>query len=242
MLLQPGVFDCSETGYGRTYWFLADHAKGIDFIGCLLYFIIEYRFKFERKAVYGLAQVLKDEIFERIFRAGVDVFYEKDYRSAKMQDIAQKAGIPVGLIYSYYKNKEALFNQIASSLPVDFEKIIGEEEQSAGLPSERYQNVAERYLLDLLEYHKIFVILMDKSQGTKFEDSKENMIKAIERHIKYVRSDQVHQPYHDMLYHILAGNFAESILEVARHYENRAFARTMLALVTQCYYKGVDSL
>lgn len=45
-----------------------------------------------------------------------------------------------------------------------------------------------------------------------------------------------------MLYHILASNFAESILEIARHYKSRAFAETMLGLVTKCYYEGVDSL
>ena len=83
---------------------------------------------------------------------------------------------------------------------------------------------------------------MDKSQNTKFEDSKEKMVAAIERHIKNVRSKKAHQTYHDMLYHILASNFTESILEVARHYEDREFARTMLDLVTKCYYEGVDSL
>ena len=106
-----------------------------------------------------MAQVLKDEIFDRIFHAGVEVFYEKDFRTAKMKEIAERAEIPVGLIYSYYKNKEELFIKIVSSLPVNFEKLIEEEENSDGLPSERYKNVAEKYLLDLLEHHKIFVIL-----------------------------------------------------------------------------------
>lgn len=76
-----------------------------------------------------MAQVLKDEIFERIFHAGVDVFYEKDYRSAKMQEIAERAGIPVSLIYNYHKNKAELFDKIASSLHVNYDKIAFEEEQ-----------------------------------------------------------------------------------------------------------------
>lgn len=189
-----------------------------------------------------MSQVLKEEIFERIFQAGVEVFYKKDFRSAKMKDVAERAHIPVGLIYSYYKNKEELFDKIVSSLPVDFEKLIEEEEQEEGLPSERYKNVAEKYILDLLEHHKVFVILMDKSHGTKYEDFKEKMITAIEQHIKSMLSKKVHCSYHDLLYHILASNFTESILEVARHYENREFARTMLDLVIKCYYEGVDSL
>lgn len=214
--------------------------KKIDIARKILYSNIELKFSFCRRSF--VPQVLKEEIFERIFQSGVEVFYEKDFRSAKMKDVAERAHIPVGLIYSYYKNKEELFNKIVSSLPVDFERLIEEEEQAEGLPSERYKNVAEKYLLDLLEHHKIFVILMDKSRGTKYEDSKEKMVASIEQHIKSVRSKKTHRSYHDMLYHILASNFAESILEVARHYENREFARTMLDLVTKCYYEGVDSL
>ncbi|KEJ92571.1 TetR/AcrR family transcriptional regulator [Synergistes jonesii] len=189
-----------------------------------------------------MPQVLKEEIHDRIFQAGIDVFYEKDYRSAKMQDIAEKAHIPVGLIYTYFRNKEELFDKIASSIYVDFDEITEEEERAAGLPSERYKNVAEKYLLDLLEKHEIFVILMDKSKGTKYEDSKDKMICSIERHIKKRFAPKISQARNDMLFHILASNFAESILEVARHYKNREFAHTMLGLVTKCYYEGVNAL
>ena len=189
-----------------------------------------------------MPQVLKDEVFERIFQAGVDVFYEKDYRSAKMKEIADKAGIPVSLIYNYHKNKEELFDKIASSLRINFDKIAAEEEQAAGLPSERYRDVAEDYILDLLENHKIFVILMDKSQGTKYEYAKDQLIHSIEQHIHRQLDKKTHVSYNDMLCHILASNFAEGILEVARHYKDREFAQTMLSLVTKCYYEGVNSL
>ena len=118
-----------------------------------------------------MPQVLKEEIYERIFQAGIDVFYEKDYRSAKMQDIADKAQIPVGLIYTYFKNKEQLFTEIVSSVSIDFERIVREEEAETGLPSAKYKRIAEGYLFELLKQHKIFVILMDKSHGTHYENS-----------------------------------------------------------------------
>lgn len=76
-----------------------------------------------------MPQVLKEEVFDRIFQAGIDVFYEKDYRSAKMQEIAEKAGIAVSLIYNYHKNKEELFDKIASSLQINFDSLSYEAEQ-----------------------------------------------------------------------------------------------------------------
>lgn len=189
-----------------------------------------------------MAQVLKEDIYDRIFQAGVAVFYEKDYRSAKMQDIAEKARIPVSLIYSYFKNKEKLFEKIVSSISIDFEHIAKEEEANTGLPSEKYKNIAENYLLDLLKNHKIFVILMDKSRGTKYENAKEELITSLESHIKKELSKKAVNTYHDMLIHILASNFAESLLEIARHYENKETAHEILGLVTKCYYEGVNSL
>ena len=189
-----------------------------------------------------MPQVLKEEIRDRIFRAGIEVFYEKDYRSAKMQDIAEEARIPVGLIYSYFKNKKELFEKIASSVPIDVERIARAEEAETGLPSEKYKKAAESYFLNILEHHKVFVILMDKSYGTQFENAKGDLIRSIEAHIKRSLLKPAGSPYHDMLVPILANNFAESLLEVARHYRSRAFAQEMLALVTKCYYEGVNSL
>lgn len=189
-----------------------------------------------------MPQVLKEEIRDRIFRAGIGVFYEKDYRSAKMQDIADKAQIPVGLIYSYFKSKKELFEKIATSIPIDVDRIAQAEEAETGLPSEKYKKAAESYFLNILEHHKVFVILMDKSCGTQFANAKEELIRSIEAHIKRALSKNAGTPYHDMLVHILANNFTESLLEVARHYRSRTFAREMLALVTKCYYEGVNSL
>lgn len=189
-----------------------------------------------------MAQVLKEEIYERIFHAGVQVFYKKDFRSAKMKDVAEQANIPVSLIYSYYKNKEALFEKIAACASFDFNRIAWEEEQVSGTPSERYKSVAEKQLLDILENHKVFVILMDKSGGTKYETAKDDFIKSLQDHIAKELAKRHTGPYHDMLIHILASNFAESILEVARHYKSRETAQELLELVTKCYYEGVNSL
>lgn len=189
-----------------------------------------------------MPQVRKEEIFDRIFQAGIEVFYEKDFRSAKMQQIALKANIPVGLIYTYFKNKESLFEKIVSSFPIDFQKIAREEESASGLPSEKYKKVTESYLLNILEHHKIFVILIDKSFGTKYQNTKEEMIEVLGKHIKTELGKKAPKAYNDLFVHILATNFAESLLEIARHYKNQDLAKEMLSLVTQCYYEGVNSL
>ena len=188
-------------------------------------------------------QVLKEEVRERILAAAVQVFYEKDFRSAKMQDIAKLADVSASLLYSYFENKEKLFEGVVSSVPFDFDRIAREEESIiADTPSERYQIAAEEPLLNMLAHHKLLVILIDKSQGTAYEHAKDDFVESIERHIRYMMNERAVLRYPDLLAHVLASNFVESLMEVARHYSSENEAREMLALIAQCYYEGVNSL
>lgn len=50
-------------------------------------------------------QVLKEAIRNKILQAAEEVFYAKDYRSARLVDIAKKAGVPVALIIRISKIK-----------------------------------------------------------------------------------------------------------------------------------------
>ncbi|EJU32160.1 transcriptional regulator, TetR family [Slackia sp. CM382] len=188
-------------------------------------------------------QVLKEEVRERILAAAVQVFYEKDFRSAKMQDIARLADVSASLLYSYFENKEKLFEGVVSSVPFDFDRIAREEESIiADTPSERYQIAAEEPLLNMLAHHKLLVILIDKSQGTAYEHAKDDFVESIERHIRYMMNERAVLRYPNLLAHVLASNFVESLMEVARHYSSENEAREMLALIAQCYYEGVNSL
>ena len=94
----------------------------------------------------------------------------------------------------------------------------------------------------MLENHKIVVIVFDKSKGTKYENTKSQMIEILEKHIKYGLSLYSKEKYEDIFPHMLATNFVESFLEVARHYKDADSARKLFNLVTKCYFEGVNSL
>lgn len=190
-----------------------------------------------------MAQVLKEEVRKKILESARKVFYEKDYRSAKLTEIAELAGIPVALIYTYFKNKENLFDSVVGSVYLNFESALKEEEcLDEGSASERFYKVGEKYLHGLLKKRKELIILMDKSSGTKHEMAKAILIRQMEEHIKLSFKREEKDKYDPMLAHILANNFTEGLLEIARHYKNEKWAKQMLSLVNQCYYKGVDSL
>ena len=72
-------------------------------------------------------QVLKEEVKDRILTAAEKVFYEQDYRSAKLTNIAEQADIPVALIYTYFKNKEGLFDEVVAGVLDNIIKMMEDE-------------------------------------------------------------------------------------------------------------------
>ena len=49
---------------------------------------------------------------EAIIQAAIEVFSGKDFKTASISEIAQKAGVADGTIYQYFRNKEDLFFSI----------------------------------------------------------------------------------------------------------------------------------
>ncbi len=188
-------------------------------------------------------QVQKEAIRIAILKSAEIVFYQKDYRSAKLLEIAQMADIPVGLIYTYFKNKETLFEEIVTPIyGLFFDSLKAEESLKTGDFLERFEKVGKDYLYKLLDNHRKFVILVDKSFGTKYQNTKEQMIAKLEQHISLGLKRYTNKKYDPLLTHILATNYTEGILEIARHYQGKKWAEKMLDTLNQCYYKGTNSL
>ena len=80
------------------------------------------------------------ELRENILKAALQEFFDKGYQSAAMRNIAEQARIPTGLIYSYYKNKDALFDAVLRPVLYDWERVLtaGGENKSKHTSSEIY--------------------------------------------------------------------------------------------------------
>jgi TetR/AcrR family transcriptional regulator len=62
---------------------------------------------------------------DRIFKAASDVFEEKGFAAARMQEIANRAGINKALLHYYFRSKDHLFKAVFQVLLKKmFEKII----------------------------------------------------------------------------------------------------------------------
>ncbi len=63
-------------------------------------------------AVVESVQGHKKTTRDRILDAALDVFHEKGFHPAKVDEIAERAGVGKGTLYRYFTNKEKLFNEL----------------------------------------------------------------------------------------------------------------------------------
>lgn len=194
----------------------------------------------------AMAQVLKEEIQNRIIKYAIEEFFQKDYRTANMRDIAQKAKIPTGLIYSYFKNKETLFDAIVRPTYQSIKMLLAAEEPADNHSVKNFFNEETDFLLTLLKDQiKQFIILVDKSSGTKYENAAEDIINFTQIHIQKhmsIKLKGTNTQMDDVFFHILANSFIESIIEIARHYQGEDWARNMVRLLGIQYFYGVNGL
>ena len=187
-----------------------------------------------------MAQVLKDEIRDRILKAALQEFFNKGYKSAAMRNIALEAKVPPGLIYSYYKNKEELFYAVLRPVLYDWNRVMsaGEKDKSMHMDTEIYglSKTETECLLNLFDHRQEFIILIEKSDGTKYEHEKERFIQGIEDHLIKHRNDKTS----DIVFiHIIANNFVDGLMQIMYHYQGKEWAVMILYKLSKMYLSGI---
>ncbi len=86
---------------------------------------------------------------DKIVDAAKDVFLEKGMEGARMQEIADKAGINKSLLHYYFRSKEKLFDFVFSGLLKVIGKRLGEIMQEGVSIEEKVKGFAAVYI-DLL--------------------------------------------------------------------------------------------
>lgn len=74
---------------------------------------------------------VSEEKQQNILNAAAEIFAEKGYYQASIQNITQKAGVSTGTFYIYYKNKEevllSIYNQFSDYLNSEIEKKLSRQ-------------------------------------------------------------------------------------------------------------------
>ncbi len=89
---------------------------------------------------------------DRIREAAKQVFTQKGFAAARMQEIADAAGINKGLLHYYFQNKEKLFLSVFSEALDRFTPKVNEIFESEATLEQKIEQFIEAYLGVFLEY------------------------------------------------------------------------------------------
>ena len=148
-----------------------------------------------------MAQRLKTEVRDRILLAAKTVFAADGYRSAKMADIAQTAGISAGNLYRYFGGKEALFHAVIDPQFVSrFDRLLDRRVQALsnlgrGGTEEDASAAAEELLRFWIEHRLAVVVVLDRCEGSRYDGFGERFVQRLvamtEEHLEALRPDAV---------------------------------------------------
>ena len=104
---------------------------------------------------------------KRIIDAAMEVFSAKGYATANIREIAKSAGISVGGVYLYFKNKEELYKNLISEERKDLSSMIGMTSGHARTASEALSAFIKANI-DYALKHKEFILLHFREHGFMF--------------------------------------------------------------------------
>ncbi|MBT2668361.1 TetR/AcrR family transcriptional regulator [Bacillus sp. ISL-4] len=105
----------------------------------------------------------------KIHSAAIKLFAKKGFAATSVQDIAEGAGISIGLMYRHYKTKEDLFNELVSYAATGLAKIV-EKFQSDESPIELIRQFTLEILNGLEKDDAFAELLMLMNQSSTMED------------------------------------------------------------------------
>lgn len=126
---------------------------------------------------------------ERLLESARAEFAAKGYMKASLRKICAAAGVTTGALYFFFKDKEDLFAAIVEPPLLELERRLYEHFNSEDeLNPETYTHLdgdhdefASGVICHLYANRDEFLLLLTKSQGTRFENVVDELVESIEK-------------------------------------------------------------
>ncbi len=136
-----------------------------------------------------VAQVLKEEVEQRIRQAALRVFAQRGFTHAGVADIAREAKVSSGNVYRYFESKEVLFEAVVPrALATKLLRLLGRRVRALSgvrdvgrASSSAFFTAAEQLVDFSLEHRLETVILLSRTRGTPLEGFDEKLVRFLEK-------------------------------------------------------------
>ena len=182
-------------------------------------------------------QVLKEEIRIQILQAAEKMFCEKGFLETTTRSIAKEAKISVSNLYLYYENKEMLFNAVAEPIfqqfIFEFHKIMDHDDRHGDLK----QNMSFVIGQMIAASRGKFLLIFDKSKGTKYEGFRNQVISFVQEHISNQMNDNITDKF--LMSGIFARNLIQGIVTIVNAHKDEKELEQNLKDLTEFHAEGI---
>ena len=137
------------------------------------------------------------ETRNKLLQSAREEFMEKGYMKASLRNICRNAGVTTGALYFFFEDKEALFEALTKETVEGIYQIMQEHYRDEAdmlvngmlhtLPQEDEEEHLEtaRMVIHQMYLHRNDILLvLTKSQGTKYENIADMFIETSEKHYR----------------------------------------------------------
>lgn len=131
-------------------------------------------------------------------------FMEKGFMQASLRSICKNAGVTTGALYFFFRDKEDLYANLVEEpletliqlLHQHFLKELQQEDVAEFLSGDYSSDLeaARKMIYYMYQNYDVFLLLLQKSQGSKFENAMDRFITISERHCRML-ADKIVQHF-----------------------------------------------
>lgn len=160
---------------------------------------------------------------EKIINVATQEFLKKGYQGASLRNIAKAAQVTTGAMYGYYKNKEALFNDIVESTGKQFK----DNYLASGINDKMIEFIYHNF--------EVFRLIICCSKETQYEEFLDNLVNQ--------KTKQFNKYNFDVkLAHIINHSYLFGVFEIVRHQMTKKQAEVFVSDLQEFYQAGWNKL
>jgi AcrR family transcriptional regulator len=203
-------------------------------------------------------QIRKKKIIDTLLENAEVEFYKYGFEHASIRRIIKTSGMTIGNFYNYFRNKEALFLALVDE---EYQKFMHfmtqqEHETGSGFKSDFMQQPDWRKQLPMLlhnllpeftsavlpDFNRRFVILIEGSAGTKFENIRDRLKTLVIEHLKQ-HIEEAGVFVSDDICNLLSTQFIDGVVSIIKQeISNKNARHNLLANYMIFYVSGIAGL
>ena len=192
-------------------------------------------------------QYLKDEVRNSIVEEALKQFKELGFKASSIRGIAKNSGTSVGNIYKYFDSKEDIYENLIGSVYhklMDYIKQFDQVELNEKAEVIFY-GLMEKILEIFNENSTEISILLNKSNGAKYEDCKNDFVQFITRIVtetmKYELSLQGKILKDNFIIYLVSNSLVESIAIILENREESSEVRKLILNLIDIFFTDMKN-